>query len=112
MNESGVSIQKAAKFFGIKSRDILVVHDDIEQEFGSTRIQCGGGMGGHNGLRSVKQNLSTEDFWRLRIGIGRPQHGDVASFVLNRFSELEEKILEDTFQKARCLLEQWIEETR
>lgn len=109
MNESGNSVQKAAKYFGIDSTDILVVHDDIEQEFGSVKIQRAGGMAGHNGLRSVKQNLSTDDFWRLRIGIGRPQHGDVASFVLGHFSELEEKMLEDTFVRAADLMKKWME---
>lgn len=109
MNESGVSVQPAAKFFGIESKDILVVHDDIEQEFGNVRIQRAGGMAGHNGLRSIKQHLGTDDFYRIRIGIGRPEHGDVANFVLGHFSELEQKILEDTFAKAGVLLKEWIE---
>ena len=70
-------------------------------EFGAVRIQLGGGMGGHNGLRSVKQHLGTENFGRLRIGVGRPPSGiRVADFVLGRFSEIEEKQLPEILEKA------------
>ena len=101
MNESGVSVQEASKFFGIAPSDILVVHDDIELPFGEVRRQLGGGMGGHNGLRSVRQHLGTEAFCRLRIGVGRPSGGmQVADFVLARFSPLEEKQLEITLESA------------
>ncbi|MCQ2412505.1 MAG: aminoacyl-tRNA hydrolase [Sphaerochaetaceae bacterium] len=97
MNVSGVSVQEAAKFYNIQNKDILVVHDDIELPFGTTKIQLGGGMGGHNGLRSIKQNLGTDQFMRLRIGVGRPPAVmQVADYVLGRFSPLEEKQLEST----------------
>lgn len=108
MNESGLAVQEAAKFFSIKPQDILVVHDDIELPFGETRLQLGGGMGGHNGLRSVKQNLSTPEFMRLRIGIGRPVGKiQVADYVLGRFSPVEEAQLEDVFRKAQELFRQF-----
>lgn len=101
MNESGISVQEASKFFGIAPSDILVVHDDIELPFGEVRRQLGGGMGGHNGLRSVRQHLGTEAFCRLRIGVGRPTGGmQVADYVLARFSPLEEKQLEITLESA------------
>ena len=101
MNESGVSVQEASKFFGIAPSDILVVHDDIELPFGEVRRQLGGGMGGHNGLRSVRQHLGTDAFCRLRIGVGRPSGGmQVADYVLARFSPLEEKQLELTLESA------------
>ena len=101
MNESGISVQEASKFFGIVPSDILVVHDDIELPFGEVRRQLGGGMGGHNGLRSVRQHLGTEAFCRLRIGVGRPTGGmQVADYVLARFSPLEEKQLEITLESA------------
>ena len=101
MNESGVSVQEAAHFFGIAPADILVVHDDIELPFGEVRRQIGGGMGGHNGLRSVRQHLGTEAFGRLRIGVGRPSGGmQVADYVLARFSPLEEKQLENILDCA------------
>ena len=101
MNESGISVQEASKFFGIAPSDILVVHDDIELPFGEVRRQLGCGMGGHNGLRSVRQHLGTEAFCRLRIGVGRPTGGmQVADYVLARFSPLEEKQLEITLESA------------
>lgn len=101
MNVSGTSVQEAAKFYNIPAKDILVVHDDIELPFGTVKVQLGGGMGGHNGLRSVKQNLGTDQFRRLRIGVGRPPAVmQVADFVLGRFTPLEEKQLESTLDNA------------
>ena len=94
MNESGISVREASDFFGIAPADILVVHDDIEQPFGEVRVR-------HNGLRSVRQHLGTENFGRLRIGVGRPPSGiQVADFVLGRFSEIEEKQLPEILEKA------------
>lgn len=118
MNESGTAVREAADFFGIKAENILVVHDDIELKFGEVRQQLGGGMGGHNGLRSIKQHMSTDKFLRLRIGIGRPEqsnlHIDVASWVLGRFTEIEKKELENTFSRAcdiiSCLCKNTTEE--
>ena len=102
MNESGISVQEAAAFFGVKPQDILVVHDDIEIPFGTVRMQLGGGMGGHNGLRSVKTHLNTDMFRRLRLGVGRPQgQMDVASFVLAGFTEEEKKKLSVFFEEAK-----------
>jgi len=109
MNESGISVQKAAAFFNIKPENILVVHDDLELKFSEVRVQKGGGLGGHNGLRSVKQHLGTDAFCRLRIGIGRPpEKMDVASFVLARFTPEEETQLEEIMNKASGLLEKFI----
>ena len=101
MNESGISVQEAARFFSVAPYDILVAHDDIELPFGEVRRQLGGGMGGHNGLRSVRQHLGTDAFGRLRIGVGRPAGGmQVADYVLARFSPLEEKQLENILDSA------------
>ncbi len=109
VNESGVAAQACAKFFQVPPECVLIVHDDIELAFGTVKLQQGGGMGGHNALRSVKQHLGTDNFWRLRIGIGRPERGnDIASFVLGRFTELEDKLLEDAFLKARELMNTFI----
>ena len=109
MNVSGVPVREASSFFGIRPEDILVVHDDIELPFGTVRIQTGGGMGGHNGLRSVKQQLGTDNFGRLRIGVGRPPSGmEVADFVLARFSEIEEKQLPEILDKAAATALEYI----
>src|SRR3954470_3360974 len=88
MNESGRSIQAAAKFFKLDPDAVLVVHD--EGDFGRGRLQArmGGGLGGHNGLRSIAQQLGTADFMRLRVGVGRPGRGDprpLADFLLSDF---------------------------
>lgn len=101
MNESGISVQEACRFYGIISKDVLVVHDDIELPFGTMKMQFGGGMGGHNGLRSIKKHLGTESFCRLRVGVGRPPANiQVADYVLGRFSPLEEAQMQDVLEKA------------
>jgi PTH1 family peptidyl-tRNA hydrolase len=87
-------------FFKIDAAETLVVHDDTELSFGTTGFRRGGGLGGHKGLRSVQKNLGTADFWRFRIGIGRPARGDLNSHVLGRFSQEEETLLDAYLEKA------------
>lgn len=102
MNESGQSVSEAASFFNVGPDRILVVHDDIETAFGRVELRQGGGLAGHNGLRSVKQHLGTDSFWRLRLGVGRPQGGmDVSSYVLSCFTESEEAELDSMFEQAK-----------
>jgi peptidyl-tRNA hydrolase, PTH1 family len=88
MNESGRSIGAACRFFKAEPADVLVVHDDVDLEPGRLQARLGGGLAGHNGLRSIAQALGTNDFLRLRIGVGRPGRGDrrsVADYVLSGF---------------------------
>jgi peptidyl-tRNA hydrolase, PTH1 family len=88
MNVSGQSIGAARKFFKVDPADVLVVHDDVDLEPGRLQAKFGGGLAGHNGLRSIAQALGTNDFLRLRIGVGRPGRGDrrsVADYVLGGF---------------------------
>jgi peptidyl-tRNA hydrolase, PTH1 family len=88
MNESGRSIGAARRFFKAEPADVLVVHDDVDLEPGRLQARFGGGLAGHNGLRSIAQSLGTNDFLRLRIGVGRPGRGDrrsVADYVLDDF---------------------------
>jgi peptidyl-tRNA hydrolase, PTH1 family len=88
MNESGRSIAAAARFFKVDPRALLVVHDDVDLEADRFQVRLGGGLAGHNGLRSIAQSLGTNDFLRLRIGVGRPGRGDrrsVSDYVLSRF---------------------------
>jgi PTH1 family peptidyl-tRNA hydrolase len=88
MNESGRSIGAARRFFKVEPGDLLVVHDDVDLEPGRLQARMGGGLAGHNGLRSIAQSLGTNDFLRLRIGVGRPGRGDrrsVADYVLDDF---------------------------
>jgi peptidyl-tRNA hydrolase, PTH1 family len=88
MNVSGRSVGAARKFFKADPADVLVVHDDVDLEPGRLQARFGGGLAGHNGLRSIAQALGTNDFLRLRIGVGRPGRGDrrsVADYVLDDF---------------------------
>ncbi len=88
MNESGRSIGAAGRFFKVEPGALLVVHDDVDLEEGRLQARMGGGLAGHNGLRSIAQTLGSQDFLRLRIGVGRPGRGDrrsVADYVLADF---------------------------
>ena len=89
MNDSGRSVAAAARFFKVDPQSLLVVHDDVDLEPGRLQARAGGGLAGHNGLRSLAQALGTQDFQRLRIGVGRPGRGDrrsVADYVLSGFA--------------------------
>ena len=89
MNESGRSIGPAARFFKAPSESVLVVHDDVDLEEGRLQVRAGGGLAGHNGLRSIAQHLGSQEFLRLRVGVGRPGRGDhrsVADYVLAPFA--------------------------
>jgi peptidyl-tRNA hydrolase, PTH1 family len=88
MNESGRSVGAAARFFKVEPESLIVVHDDVDLEPGRLQARRGGGLAGHNGLRSLAQHLGTQEFLRLRIGVGRPGRGDrrsVSDWVLSAF---------------------------
>jgi PTH1 family peptidyl-tRNA hydrolase len=92
MNESGRQVGPLAKFYSISPADIVVIHDELDIDFGRIRLKLGGGEGGHNGLRSVAAALGTKDFQRVRIGVGRPPgRQDAAAFVLDPFNAVERK---------------------
>jgi PTH1 family peptidyl-tRNA hydrolase len=109
MNESGLSLRKLLDFFRLIPQDILIVHDDLETALGEVKLQLSGGLGGHNGLRSIEKHLGSRDFYRLKIGIGRPAHGKVSPWVLGNFAPDELRILEAVMGKARTLLEEHIQ---
>jgi len=93
MNVSGKSISAARRFFKVEPEALLVVHDDVDLEAGRLQARAGGGLAGHNGLRSIAGALGTQDFLRLRIGVGRPGRGDrrpVADYVLSAFAPDED----------------------
>jgi len=88
MNESGRSVAPALRFYKVPPERLVVVHDELDLELGDVRAKQGGGLAGHNGLRSLAEDLGTQDFLRVRIGIGRPERGDrrpVADWVLQPF---------------------------
>jgi PTH1 family peptidyl-tRNA hydrolase len=98
MNLSGDSVAEAASFFKITPERILVVHDELELALGQGAFKFGGGLGGHNGLRSIKARFGTAGFWRLRIGIGRPNHDDISGWVLSDFSAAELSALDPVLE--------------
>ena len=88
MNESGRSVGAAAAFFKVEPEHVLVVHDEGDFDLGRLELKFGGGLAGHNGLRSIAEHLRTQEFARLRIGVGRPERGDprtLADYVLADF---------------------------
>jgi PTH1 family peptidyl-tRNA hydrolase len=133
MNLSGESAYAVASFYKISTNEIIVVHDDIELPFGTLSLKFSGGLGGHNGLRSMKNYFGSADFWRLRLGIGRPdgripgrggnpessRRAGIADWVLNDFSAAEAEALTPVFNTGagvlvhalacgpECLLPRW-----
>lgn len=95
MNLSGKSVVAAAQFFQIEPERVIVLHDEIDLDFGTSRVKVGGGHGGHNGLRDIADKWGTKDFLRLRVGVGRPEHGDVTNWVLGPFREEDVQILDE-----------------
>ncbi|MDV8024574.1 aminoacyl-tRNA hydrolase [Rhodococcus sp. IEGM 1330] len=114
MNLSGQPVAALARFFSIEPANIVVVHDELDIDFGALRLKLGGGEGGHNGLRSISQHLSTKDYLRVRVGVGRPPgRMDPASFVLKPFSAAERKdlgvVVEEAADAAELLLSAGLE---
>jgi PTH1 family peptidyl-tRNA hydrolase len=102
MNRSGPSVRSLAEFFRISSQDLLVIHDDIDLDYGRLRIKEKGGHGGHNGVRSMIDAFGGGDFTRLRVGIGRCETGaPVADYVLDQFSREEAAELPGIIERAR-----------
>ncbi|MBN2804888.1 MAG: aminoacyl-tRNA hydrolase [Deltaproteobacteria bacterium] len=100
MNLSGQSVSRACSFYKIGINQVIIIHDDIDLDYGIVRVKSGGGTGGHKGIESCKQELGTTDFLRVRVGVGRPVHGDVSNFVLSNFSADEQIILESVVKTA------------
>ncbi|MCP5106934.1 MAG: aminoacyl-tRNA hydrolase [bacterium] len=105
MNLSGESLLPMMQFFKIPVEEVLVVHDELELDFGVLGFKKGGGLAGHNGLRSIAAVLGTRDFNRLRLGISRPAHSDITSYVLGNFSPDEQAVLPTFLEKSAELLE-------
>jgi len=89
MNLSGRSVAEALRFYKVSLSDLIVIHDDLDLPFGTIKLKEGGGHGGHNGLRSLGQELGSPAYLRVRVGIGRPERGDVVNYVLQNFSKGE-----------------------
>ena len=114
MNESGSAAGPARGELGVPLDHVIAIHDEIDLPFGEVRSKLGGGVAGHNGLKSLNQGLGGKDFWRVRGGVGRPNSTDpevVSSYVLSRFREPTEDVqllIGDTADEAERLIEQII----
>ena len=110
MNTSGGPVAGLAKFYGIPAERVIAVHDEIDIPFAALKLKIGGGEGGHNGLRDMSKALSTKDYYRVRVGVGRPPgRMDAASYVLKPFSSTEGKELPFLLDDAADAVEQLVE---
>jgi peptidyl-tRNA hydrolase, PTH1 family len=117
MNESGGPVSTLVKYYDVEPDHLVVVHDEVDLPFGALRVKLGGGDNGHNGLRSVRQSLDSGDFYRVRIGVGRPSgRQDVRDFVLKPYSAAERKDLpvhvEEAADAVESLLSQGLDATQ
>lgn len=108
MNLSGESVGELARFFKIAPSEILVIHDELELPLGTVSLKWSGGLGGHNGLRSMKAAFGTADFWRLRFGLTKPADRNIADYVLSNFTDDEQIILAQEFSETHKLFAQFL----
>ena len=117
MNESGSAAGPARGELKVPLENVIALHDEIDVPFGEVRSKLGGGVAGHNGLRSLKQGLGSSDFWRVRAGVGRPGSTDpeiVSAYVLGRFREPEDEVrelIEHAAAEAERLVDQIVAES-
>ena len=109
MNASGRAVQMLAGFFKIPAEEILVVHDELDFAPGTARLKQGGGIAGHNGLKDISQRLGSHDYWRLRIGVGRPAGESGADYVLEKPPAEEREAIDGAIARALELLPQMLE---
>jgi PTH1 family peptidyl-tRNA hydrolase len=110
MNLSGQPVQMLAGFFKIKPEEILVVHDELDFPAGVAKLKQGGGIAGHNGLKDISQRLATHDYWRLRLGVGKPPAGrEGADYVLEKPPAEERAAIDAAINKALEVLPQMLE---
>lgn len=100
MNRSGASVNAAFKSLGLTPGDLIVIYDDLDLPLGRIRVRPEGGHGGHNGMRDIIAIAGFKDFLRIKVGIGRPERGDVTSHVLGRFTSDEKKLLPQVLDLA------------
>ncbi len=111
MNDSGIAAKAAAVKGGVPAEDILVIADDMAIKFGLMRLRSKGSAGGHNGIKSIIAHLGTDNFSRLRLGVGRPQPGvNAAEYVLSDFTTGERNCLPEIINQALAYVHSWVDE--
>lgn len=108
MNSSGFSVRQCSDYFKVPFGHVLVIVDDVALPFGNLRFRMGGSAGGHNGLKSVEEYLNTQNYPRLRIGVGMDPQSELANYVLGRFTEEEKSALGAVLENAVAVVETWI----
>ncbi|MDR2737202.1 MAG: aminoacyl-tRNA hydrolase [Gracilibacteraceae bacterium] len=108
MNLSGMAAAELVGFYQLDPEDLLVVHDDIDLPLGKLRLRAQGGAGGHNGLKSIQTHLGSTEYWRLKIGVGRPTDDDVAGHVLSPFGKAEKQEIEEAVLVGLQVLDLWL----
>lgn len=108
MNLSGKAVRPLVNWYKADLQDLIVAYDDMDLAVGVLRIREKGGTGGHKGLGSISEWLTSRDFARLRIGIGHPENGDVLGWVLGHFDPLDEELISKSVDKAADALEIWV----
>lgn len=110
MNLSGQAVMQALQFYKLPLSQLIIAHDELDLPFGTVRLKQGGGHGGHNGLRSIMEQLGKGDFIRLRIGIGRPPHGDTVNYVLGNIPPDQMEVLPRVLDGGLEMLEMLLDE--
>jgi len=110
MNLSGQAVERMARFYKVPPENILVIYDDLDLPVGKIRLRPEGGSGGHKGMKSVIEQLGSNGFPRLRVGIGRPTHGDPVDYVLSDFAPDEQIAMEQAYERAVSAVELWLTE--
>lgn len=110
MNLSGESVRPVMDYYKISMDDLLVIYDELDLPYGIHKLRQKGGSGGHNGMKSLIQHLGTQEFKRIRCGIGKPEHGDIIHHVLGRFNQLESETLGAWIDQLVLAAEGFLEE--
>jgi PTH1 family peptidyl-tRNA hydrolase len=111
MNESGQAVVLLARRYGVEPDHLVIVHDELDLPTAVLRVKAGGGLAGHNGLRSIKSHLHSDDFVRVRIGVDKPRSKEVgADHVLDRFSKRDRKLIDVTIEDAADAVELILDE--
>ncbi len=110
MNLSGQAVERMARFYKVPPENILVIYDDLDLPVGKIRLRPEGGSGGHKGMKSIIEHLGSNGFPRLRVGIGRPTHGDPVDYVLSDFAPDEQIAMEQAYERAVSAVELWLTE--
>lgn len=110
MNDSGIAVSQIARWYKIPRDRLLVICDELDLPFGSTRLRASGSAGGHNGVSSVITHLNTQDFARLRVGISRPAAGSTVPYVLSHFTSEEQRELPEIIDRSAAAALMWLRE--